>query len=452
VILLFCLFWLACGTGTPAPPAPPDPHVVFEQKIEGYVAQVRGMAQGESNTPIPGTPLAVEVQQQGRQQADCADYADVLVDLLGKNGITTRLRFTTFEGTDTHTVVEYTDPFLQKWGVADPTFGVVYQDATSREVQSVEDISNDVGANNFASIGPKFVTPYGDKILRNYFMDGWLLYLNPVPAGGSGYSTSGDAHPYLHPQSINLASGVPGSYLFEFAQMGDSTTVADLILGQFSMSPVLGTQWSTDAELSIGWSFVSVPGNLAVYSVPVYWTDSASLRNPADSTTDLDASDSIPFWWTEINGATSYRLFVGTTKGARNVFDSGAMTGTSVSVPLPASTNNFARLWTLKNGQWYYQDSSFKTGTGIARVVSPANGAKLFAQGPVQIQWTSISDATVYDLYVGSAKGANDIYDSGGILATNTSVAVQAGQTYYLRLWTEKDSVWYAADSTFSTQ
>ena len=450
VVLLFCLwFCFACGTSAPAPP---DPHVIFEQKIEGYVAQVRGMAQGESNTPIPGTPLAVEVHQQGRQQADCADYADVLADLLSKDGISARVRYTTFEGTDTHTTVEYTDPFSQKWGVADPTFGVVYHDPTSGVVQSVEDISNDVGTNNFASIGPKFVTPYGDKILRNYFMDGWLLYLNPVPAGGSGYSTSGDAHPYLHPQSINLASGVPGSYLFEFAGMGDSTTIADLVLGQFSMSPVSGTLWSTDAELTVGWSLVTVPGNLALYSIPVYWTDSATLRSPADAATDIDASDPTPFWWTEINGAVSYWLFVGTSRGARNLFDSGALTGTTVSVRLPASTNNFVRLWTLKNGQWSYQDSSFKTGTGIARVVSPANGASVPATGPVRIQWTSISDATSYYLYVGSAKGANDIYDSGEISATNTSVAIQAGHTYYLRLWTKKDSVWYPADSIFSAE
>ncbi|MGA8764664.1 MAG: hypothetical protein WB562_17475, partial [Candidatus Sulfotelmatobacter sp.] len=302
------------------------------------MAQVRGMAQGESNTPIPGTPLELEVHQQGRQQADCADYADVLADLLGKDGINARVRYTTFEGTDTHTMVEYTDPLSQKWGVADPTFGVVYRDATSGEVQSVEDISNDVGTSNFAAIGPKFVTPYGDKILRNYFMDGWLLYLNPVPAGGSAYSTSGDPHPYLHPQSINLAGGVPGSYLFEFAGMGDSTTISDLVLGQFNMSPVSGTLWSVVAELTPGWSLVTVPDNLALYSIPVYWTDSATLRSPADAAANLDVSIPVPFWWTEIGGALSYQLLVGTTQGAGDIFDSGEITGTTVSVPLPAST------------------------------------------------------------------------------------------------------------------
>ena len=64
-----------------------------------------------------------------------------------------------------------------------------------------------------------------------------------------------------------------------------------------------------------------------------------------------------PVAWNSVQGAEGYRLRVGTTPGDNDVFDSGHMPATQLSVILPAdtprSTTLHARLEYLLGRQWF---------------------------------------------------------------------------------------------------
>ena len=186
-----------------------------------------------------------------------------------------------------------------------------------------------------------------------------------------------------------------------------------------------------------------------------YYTDSsfttangiASLITPANGTSGLDPL--VQFTWCSIPDALTYYLYIGTSVGAQNVYGSGEVTVSSLSVTLSSSTTYYARLWTKKASGWYYTDTTFTTGTGIAHLTAPANGASNL--GPsVQFTWNEVSDALSYYLYLGTSVGAQDVYGSGEVTATSTSVTLLPSATYYARLWTKKASGWYYSDSSFT--
>ena len=67
------------------------------------------------------------------------------------------------------------------------------------------------------------------------------------------------------------------------------------------------------------------------------------------------------------------------------------------------------------------------------------------------VQWTSVTDAQAYYLYLGSSPGAKDLVNTGEIRQTSYQPAsVPTGQLLYARLWTRVDGIWRFADSTFT--
>jgi hypothetical protein len=85
-------------------------------------------------------------------------------------------------------------------------------------------------------------------------------------------------------------------------------------------------------------------------------------------------------------------------------------------------------------------------------LITPANGAtNVNASSPVQFSWTSTSGAQAYTLWVGTAPGGNDAYNSGQTQATSASVSLRGNTTYYARVWTELAGTWLYSDSSFST-
>ena len=67
------------------------------------------------------------------------------------------------------------------------------------------------------------------------------------------------------------------------------------------------------------------------------------------------------------------------------------------------------------------------------------------------LQWTNTLHAQAYYLYVGSAAGAKDLFDSGEIVQTAFRVVgLPLGPTIYVRLWTKADGIWRFADSRFN--
>jgi hypothetical protein len=85
-----------------------------------------------------------------------------------------------------------------------------------------------------------------------------------------------------------------------------------------------------------------------------------------------------------------------------------------------------------------------------ATLTFPANGA-VNADLTQPMQWTSVSGAQAYYLYVGTSAGAKDVVNSGELAQTSYLAAnLPAGQTLYVRLWTKAGGIWRSVDSTFS--
>src|SRR5437870_2505883 len=241
----------------------------FYPTVQNLTAQVRGMTEGPTNKPLAGSPLTSQVASRGITNATCLDYATVLTELLYQNHISARLRVITFKWTsfDAHTLTEYYDPFWGKWAVADPTFGVTYSDDATRRGQSVEDISQYVLSRQFSSIAVRPVTSYGTYFLTNYYMDPVLLYLNVVPPNGSLADIANnppDDFPTL--QTENVVVGVSGVYLFRFSNQLETATISNSGT-LLQVQPEDSTTWSASVYLSDGWSFVSAPQDLQIFTL-----------------------------------------------------------------------------------------------------------------------------------------------------------------------------------------
>lgn len=159
------------------------------------------------------------------------------------------------------------------------------------------------------------------------------------------------------------------------------------------------------------------------------------------------------FSWTPVASAAGYSLSVGTSNGTSDVFSTGTITSTSFqnSAPLQPNTTYYASLGTLQGTNWIYMSSSFTTGSGIAHLLSPTNGA-IDIDPFTRLRWNAIADVQKYYVYVGSALGLKDVYDSGEITATSLAVhCLKPNTLYFIRLYTEKNSIWYSTDSTFTT-
>ena len=107
-------------------PMPASPTALYSQVI-GLIAQVRAMADPNTNIPVPGTLLESKTFARGYSSlAYCTDYANTLLQLLENNQIAARTRTIVFDPLDTHVINEFYDPFQSKWVIADPTFGAMY--------------------------------------------------------------------------------------------------------------------------------------------------------------------------------------------------------------------------------------------------------------------------------------------------------------------------------------
>jgi len=153
-----------------------------------------------------------------------------------------------------------------------------------------------------------------------------------------------------------------------------------------------------------------------------------------------------PIAWSTVDGAYAYQLQIGTSPGASDVFDSGVIDSTSISVPsLPRSGVLYARVRAIPNG-W-----SAELGTDFARAeyatfradsnvsgatfTYPANGGLANAGTP--ISWTSDPVAQGYRLTLGTTPGGVDLLDTGWINTTlRLAPGLPVGVTIYATLYT----------------
>ena len=174
-----------------------------------------------------------------------------------------------------------------------------------------------------------------------------------------------------------------------------------------------------------------------------------SLVYPSAGSVNADIG--LPIRWTPVPNAQAYYLYLGTTLGAKDLVDTGAIQQTSYSITnVPLYQRLYARIWVKINGVWRYTDSSFSGAVYTAFMVSPANGA-LNADLGVPIKWTTVANAEAYYLYLGTTPGAKNLVDTGSILQTSfLAKDLPPNQTIYARLWTRVAGIWRYNDSSFS--
>ena len=179
----------------------------------------------------------------------------------------------------------------------------------------------------------------------------------------------------------------------------------------------------------------------------------AVLTTFANGATNVPVNGTIR--WTSVPDAQAHRLTLGTKSGASDVLDTGAFRGVSHAVNnLPAQQTLYATIWTELAGVWWQSQSSFTTAPVIATLISPANGAAGVASA-CTFQWTGVTGAQAYYLWVGTSPGARDVVETGGLPASSTSYTVNNlpyEQTLYATIWTKLAGAWsQSSSSTFTT-
>jgi len=168
----------------------------------------------------------------------------------------------------------------------------------------------------------------------------------------------------------------------------------------------------------------------------------AVITAPTNGATNLDPAVPITVSWTPVPTATSYELMLGSSAGAKNYYDSGAVTTTSTSVTLNPNTTYYARLWTNASGTLTHTDTTFATGYALAHLTYPLNGATGVSQF-LPFTWSRPPGATGYILAVSLNSGFTNAFFWSGVgpsfIPTYTSQYVWPlgpDTTYYVKLCT----------------
>jgi hypothetical protein len=255
-------------------PIPSDRNA-FYQTVQNLTGQIRLMTTltGSTAVPIPGTYLYQVFADHGKDPAlgtSCGWYADALLDEFTMNEILARQRNLSLNGTITHVITEYWDPFNQKWQIADPTFGLVYFDPNTQLGQGAEDINALLLAGNYSSINALFVTSYGSQYMTAYTMDPITLYNEVMPFGMLNVQEElnyvpNSPLPYLTAEDLSQSVGTAHDYEFQFANATDTLTVqsnSDSIV----ISPSNSQGWSGEQYLNPGWSILSsIPEGVQIF-------------------------------------------------------------------------------------------------------------------------------------------------------------------------------------------
>jgi hypothetical protein len=195
----------------------------------------------------------------------------------------------------------------------------------------------------------------------------------------------------------------------------------------------------TDNSLNApGPEFATQTIQLTATGLPNY----ALLSSPAQGSKLTGTTTT--FTWTPPKGGTIYGLSLGTTGvGSSNLYDSGHVTGTSVTVNnLPTDNATiYARLWSYVPGSaqpWITKDYTFTAATQGTAIQFPIPGSVL-TSSTATFSWTSVDGTSIHALNLGSTGvGSANLYNSGQV--TGNSVTATGlptnGEVIYAALWT----------------
>jgi len=184
----------------------------------------------------------------------------------------------------------------------------------------------------------------------------------------------------------------------------------------------------------------------------------ATMISPTRGST-LGTSN-VVFTWTAGTGATEYNLWLGLSgPGSSSLYASGWLTTTSTTVTsLPAKgATVYARLYSMVNGKVEYNDYTYTEAVPAgtpATMISPTGGSTLGTSN-VMFTWTTGTEATEYNLWLGlSGPGSSSLYTSGWLTTTSTTVTSlpAKGATVYARLYSMVNGAVEYNDYTYTEQ
>jgi hypothetical protein len=254
----------------------------------------------------------------------------------------------------------------------------------------------------------------------------------------SGASGIGEIHLVLgraralFPATIDLNNGI------------DRRFIADPAAGQ--MQNVLVYDHTGEGAEDIVASFPAAnQGKVYISLSPLPY---GTILHPSD--TAVIGGPSSPFLWNAGVNSDLYRLTVGTSAGAANLFDSGEMTGTSVAMPnLPRNQTLHLRLGSRVAGVWRNADTTFRM-LPAATFVYPTNNAT--GVRPTVFSWSSVTTGATYRLLIGTTAGGSDVADSGTISASSYRVFfLPPGRTLFARVISSFNGGSSSSDVTFAS-
>jgi len=238
----------------------------FYARVKNLTAQVRLMAAYDTNVPVAGTPLEALVGSGG--SSSCTQFSALLSSQMQQAGVAARQRSLTLTGTrfEAHTLVEYYDPFRDRWAATDPTFGVIYFNEATAIGLSAEELSQITNSGQLSSVYLQPLTPYGLQVLQAYYLDPITLFANVFPVGAAVFGPQPNPpDPFLMGQDIAVVQGVGGTYLARFRASGDSLRLRNGSK-EIILTPLDGTRWSRGIILGSGWTVTSSSPGVQLYT------------------------------------------------------------------------------------------------------------------------------------------------------------------------------------------
>jgi hypothetical protein len=206
------------------------------------------------------------------------------------------------------------------------------------------------------------------------------------------------------------------------------------------------------------WSMIDGKWQSRSYTYKTSCQQFAEMTSPANGST-LN-STAATFNWSSSACATAYQLWVGTkprdainSPATYDLYQGPVTAGNTANVSgLPADGRAiYATLWSKVNGTWQAKDYLYKAWIcPPAEILSPANGATL--SSVATFNWSSVSCASVYQLWIGSSPSSHNIFY--GDVTSGTTATVQPtqadGRTLYVTLWSKIGAEWYSRAYTYT--
>ncbi|HVF62701.1 MAG TPA: hypothetical protein VNE58_01745 [Casimicrobiaceae bacterium] len=281
----------------------------------------------------------------------------------------------------------------------------------------------------------------------------WIEYRQPIgfDSGLSAYPNNGAqmrvASPFEtlcsgcdgYSNDTQLLDATPGTATFTDAALTVGNTFTDTTYG-INVRVLSATAGALTVEVAKGGSGGGTP----------------SITSPAPNTTLPGASATFN-WSANGAGVTEWWLYVGSSAGANNYYDSGNLGGSlsTTASGLPADGRTlFVRLWFRIGGVWQSSDYPYTAASAAATpgITSPAPGSVL-PVASVTFNWTANGTAvTEWWLQVGSSMGASNYHNSGSLGTLSRTVAglPTNGAPVWVRLWFKVNGVWQSSDHQYT--